>query len=105
MIKGKDSIQEPDNPSKREKDDSIIDEIIIIIIKHLHHLKINFTTEVILMIRHVNLIILQVILVVVQETWEMNIKMKNMKNTLKIHLKKIIISNQKLVKGYQKKIS
>ena len=31
FIKGKYSIKEPDNPSKRAKEDGIIDEIIIII--------------------------------------------------------------------------
>ena len=46
----------------------------------------RYNAEVILMKRRVNSIILQVILVVVQETWVMNEKMKKMKNTLKFHL-------------------
>ena len=55
--------------------------------KHLHHLKIGNTTLVVLMRRHVNPIIIQVKLMVVQETWAKNIKMNKMKNSLKIHLK------------------
>ena len=45
--------------------------------------------------RHVNKMILQVILMVFQETWAMNIKMKKMNNTLNFHLKKMI----KLIKN------
>ena len=39
------------------------------------------------------------VLMVVQETWAMNIKTKKMKNTLKLHLNKMIALNQKVVKG------
>ena len=38
LIKEKENIQEPDNPSKRAKEDSIIGERNIIQEKHLHHL-------------------------------------------------------------------
>ena len=84
LIKGKDGIQVPDKTSKRAKEDSIIDEINK---KHLYHLKIRMTTLAVLMKRHVNPMIIQVILMVVQETWTTNIKMNIMKNTVKLHLK------------------
>ena len=99
LMKGKEIIQEPDNPSKKEKVDSIIDERKQNLKKHLHHLKINKTTLAVLTRRHVNMIILQVILMVVQETWTMMIKTKNMKNTLNLRQKKMIEPNKKLVKG------
>ena len=38
LITGKESIQEPDNPSKKTKVDSIIDEKKHNLKKHLHHL-------------------------------------------------------------------
>ena len=77
-MKVKESIQVPDNPSKRAKDDSTIDEKNMIK-KHLHHLKIRKITLTVLMRRYVNPMIIQVILMVVQETWAMNIKMNKMK--------------------------
>ena len=49
--------------------------------------------------RHVNPMILRVILMAVQETWTMNIKMKKMKNTLKLHLNKMILLKQKISEG------
>ena len=65
LITGNDSTQEPDNPNKKSKKDSIIDEK-----KHnkkrLHHIKISKTMLMVIMIRHVNPMILQVILMVVQ---------------------------------------
>ena len=99
MIKGKENIQEPDNPSKKVNVDSIIDEKKHNLKKRLHHVKISKTTLVVLMIRHLNMMILQVILMVVQENWAMNIRMKNITNTLNIHLKKMIELNQKSMKG------
>ena len=45
--------------------------------------------------RHVNPMIPQLILMVVQETWEMNIYKNKIKSTLKLHLKKMIVLNQK----------
>ena len=66
MIKGIESIQEPDNPSERAKDDTIHVEKKHDNKKHLHHLKIRKTTMVVLMIRHVNPMILRVKLMVVQ---------------------------------------
>ena len=98
LIKGKDSTQEPENPSKRAKEDGIIDEKHNNK-KHLHHLKIKLTSGVILMRRHVNMMILQVIMMLVQEIWVMDIKIKKMKYKLKLHLKKMIVLHQKLVKG------
>ena len=65
FIKGKESTQVPDNPSERATEDSIIDKINTIK-KHLHHLKISKTTLSVLMRRHVNPVILPVILMVVQ---------------------------------------
>ena len=42
---------------------------------------------VVLIIRHVNLMIIKVKLMVVQETWSKKIKMRKMKNAVKLHLK------------------
>ena len=65
MIKGKESIQEPEKTSKRTKEGSIPDEEKHNPKKHLHHLKIRRTTLVILIrIRTVPMII-QVKLMVV----------------------------------------
>ena len=44
----------------------------------------------VLITRHVNMMIIQVILMVAQETWDMNIRMKKMTNTLDLHMKKLI---------------
>ena len=99
LIKVKEGIQKPDNPCKRAKEDSITDEKDIIIFKNLHNLKIKKTTLAVLMRRHVNMMIIQVKLMVVQETRAKNIKMRKMKNTVKLHLKKMIVLNQNLVKG------
>ena len=74
LITGNDTTQEPYNPSKKEKVDSIIDEKNTILKKSLHHVKIIKNTLVLLMIRHVNLMILQLILKVVQEIWTRNVK-------------------------------
>ena len=49
--------------------------------------------------RHVNPMILPVKMMVVQETWAKDIKIRKMKNTVKLHLKEIIVLNQKQVKG------
>ena len=51
------------------------------------------------MIRHFNMMIIQVKLMVVQETLAKNTNMRKMKNTVKLHLKKMIVLNKKLVKG------
>ena len=64
LIKGKESIQQPDNPSKRAKEDSIPDEKNLIK-NHLQHLKTRKTILAVLMRRHVNPMILQVKLMVV----------------------------------------
>ena len=50
-------------------------------------------------IRHVNMMLLQVILMIVQEIFMMNIKMKKMTITLTLHLKKMIQLNR----NYKKK--
>ena len=76
LIKGKESIQEPDNTSKRAKEDIVPDEKKHNNKKQLHHLKIRKTILVVLMRRHVNPIIIQVKLMVVQETLLKNIKMR-----------------------------
>ena len=85
-IKGKEVIQEPDNPSKRAKDDSIPD-VEKLVKKNLHRLKIRKTTLVILMRRLVVPMILQVTLIVVWETWSKNMKMKRINNSVKIPLR------------------
>ena len=64
-IKEKKIIQEPDNPSKRAKEDSIPYEVKHRNNKHLHHLKKYMTTLMILVRRPVNPMILQVKLMVV----------------------------------------
>ena len=98
-ITGHKSTQEQGNPSKKAKVDSSIDEKQHNLKKFHHHIKISKTMLVVLLIRHVNLMILQVILMVVQEIWMMNIKMKKMTDTFNLRLIKMIELNQKLVKG------
>ena len=87
MIKGKESIQEPENPSKRAKEDSIPDEEKNHNKKHLHGLKIRETTLVILIRRRVNPMIIQVKILALLGTWANNIKIKKMKNTVKLLLR------------------
>ena len=94
-IKGKYSIQEPDHPIKRAKEDSIPN--VEKRKKHFHCLKIRKTILVILIRRLVVPIILQVKLMVVRGTWAKNMKMKRMNNSVKIILRLIIVLNQKLV--------
>ena len=65
LIKGKESIQETDKPSKRANEDSIPDVEKIIQKKHLGHLKIRKTALLILIRRRVVPMILQVQLMVV----------------------------------------
>ena len=88
MITGNKITQEPDNPSKKAKLDSNIDETKPNIKLTPPPYKNSKTTLVVLMIIHMNLMILQVILMVVQEILVMNIKMKRMTITLTLHIKK-----------------
>ena len=87
LIKGKEIIQEPDNPSKREKEDIIPDEEKQNPKKHLHPFKIRDSTLVIPMRRIIVPMIPQMKPMVVRGTCAKNIKMKRMNNSLKILLK------------------
>ena len=82
-ITKKESIQGSDNPNKMSKGDNIPD-VGKLVKKHPHRLKIRKTTLMILTGRLVGTVILQVKLMVVQETLANKTEIKRKKNSVKI---------------------